>query len=263
MEKIARLERIGILGGYGKDRQPEAVREVEFKMGQVVSIVGATGSGKTTLIKDIELLANKNTPSQRTVMLNGIVPSEEYCPMPSDRLIALITQHTNFLSDMRVEDFLATHASIRGSGRESSIVGETLIFANQLTGEPIDTDSAMTELSGGQTRALMIADAVVIGESPIILLDEIENAGIHRTKVLELLKQYKKIFIFVTHDPRIILLSDFRIIMKSGSMQKVIVTNGEEKEVVEHVKKIDDLLLRLRSHMRSGEVITKFHLKEP
>jgi ABC-type lipoprotein export system ATPase subunit len=76
MEKIARLERIGILGGYGKDRQPEPVREVEFKMGQVVSIVGATGSGKTTLIKDIELLANKNTPSQRTVMLNGIVPSE-------------------------------------------------------------------------------------------------------------------------------------------------------------------------------------------
>ncbi|MFA4989417.1 MAG: ATP-binding cassette domain-containing protein [Candidatus Omnitrophota bacterium] len=263
MEKIARLERIGILGGYGKDRQPEPVREVEFKMGQVVSIVGATGSGKTTLIKDIELLANKNTPSQRTVMLNGIVPSEEYCPMPSDRLIALITQHTNFLSDMRVEDFLATHASIRGSGRENSIVNETLIFANQLTGEPIDTHSAMTELSGGQTRALMIADAVVIGESPIILLDEIENAGIHRTKVLELLKQYKKIFIFVTHDPRIILLSDFRIIMKSGSMQKVIVTNGEEKEVVEHVKKIDDLLLRLRSHMRSGEVITKSHLKEP
>lgn len=256
------LERIGISGGCGKDGQPEPVREVEFRMGQVVSIVGATGSGKTTLIKDIELLANKNTPSNRTVTFNGVTPSEEYSPMPSDRLIALITQHTNFLSDMRVEDFLATHASIRGSGRESSIVNETLMFANQLTGEPVDINSAMTELSGGQTRALMIADAVVIGESPIILLDEIENAGIHRTKVLELLKKYKKIFIFVTHDPRITLLSDFRIVMQNGAMQSIIVTNAEEKKVVEQVKKIDDLLLRLRAYIRSGEIITEAHLKE-
>jgi ABC-type lipoprotein export system ATPase subunit len=262
MEKAIALERIGISGGYGKDGQPEPVREVEFRMGQVVSIVGATGSGKTTLIKDIELLANKNTPSNRTVTFNGVIPSEEYYPMPSDRLIALITQHTNFLSDMRVEDFLATHASIRGSGRESSIVNETLMFANQLTGEPVDINSAMTELSGGQTRALMIADAVVIGESPIILLDEIENAGIHRTKVLELLKQYKKIFIFVTHDPRITLLSDFRIVMQNGAMQSIIVTNAEEKKVVEQVKKIDDLLLRLRAYIRSGETITEAHLKE-
>ncbi len=262
MEKVIALERIGILGGYGKDGQSEPVREVEFKMGQVVSIVGATGSGKTTLIKDIELLANKNTPSNRTVTFNGVVPSEEYCPMPSDRLIALITQHTNFLSDMRVKDFLTVHASIRGCGREGLIVDETLAFANQLTGEPIDTANVMTELSGGQTRALMIADAVVIGESPIILLDEIENAGIHRIKALELLKQYKKIFIFVTHDPRTTLLSDFRIVMKNGAMQKVIITNGEEKKVVEQVKKIDDLLLRLRAYLRSGEIITEAHLKE-
>ena len=77
----------------------------------------------------------------------------------------------------------------------------------------------MTELSGGQTRSLLIADAVVIGNSPIILLDEIENAGINRTRALELLKNYEKIFIFVTHDPRIALLSDFRIVMKNGAME--------------------------------------------
>ena len=80
----------------------------------------------------------------------------------------------------------------------------------------------MTEFSGGQTRALFIADAVIIGNSPIILLDEIENAGIHRTRALELLKRYEKIFIFVTHDPRIALLSDLRIIMKNGAMKKYL-----------------------------------------
>jgi ABC-type lipoprotein export system ATPase subunit len=262
MVKASVLERIGILGGFGRDGSAEPVRKIEFKMGQVASIVGATGSGKTALIKDIELLANKNTPSSRTITLNGVVPPEEYCLAPSDRLIALITQHTNFLSDMRVDEFLTSHASIRECGREASIVDETLTFANQLTGEPVDTANAMTELSGGQTRALMIADAVVIGESPIILLDEIENAGIDRTKALELLKLYKKIFIFVTHDPRITLLSDFRIIMKNGAMHKVIVTNEEEKRVVEHIETIDDLLLRLRARIRAGEVISEAHLKE-
>ena len=77
----------------------------------------------------------------------------------------------------------------------------TILFANQLTGEAIIQETAMTELSGGQTRSLLIADAVVIGNSPIILLDEIENAGIHKTKALELLKKYDKLFVFVTHDP--------------------------------------------------------------
>jgi ABC-type lipoprotein export system ATPase subunit len=137
------------------------------------------------------------------------------------------------------------------------VVRETLDFANMLTGEAIDPDNAMTELSGGQTRALLIADAVIIGNSPIILLDEIENAGINRTKALELLRKYKKIFIFVTHDPRITLLSDFRIVMKNGTMQKVIVTGKEERRVVEEIKKMDDLLLEFRSHIRDGSMLTE------
>jgi ABC-type lipoprotein export system ATPase subunit len=111
----------------------------------------------------------------------------------------------------------------------------------------------MTELSGGQTRALLIADAVVIGNSPIILLDEIENAGIHRTKALELLKNYRKIFFFVTHDPRIALLSDFRIVMKGGAMQKIISRNEKEKKIAEGIKKMDDVLSDFRAKIRAGD----------
>lgn len=250
------IEEISVLGGYGKSGEPELVKRVDFKMGGVVSIVGSTGSGKTTLIDDIELFANKNTPSGRTVLINGVIPSQDFSSNPSEHPIALITQHTNFLSDMQVEKFLFTHASIRRSSGQS-VVQETLDFANQLTGEAINLSSAMTELSGGQTRALLIADAVIIGDSPIILLDEIENAGIHRTKALDLLKRYEKIFIFVTHDPRIALLSDFRIIMKNGGMQKVIFTGQEEKAVVEEIKKMDDLLLEFRAHIRDGNILTE------
>lgn len=256
------IKKLTIMCGYGKTGERDLVDKVHIEMGNVVSIVGPTGSGKTTLIEDIELFANENTPSRRKVLINDAIPSEDLSNNPSQHPIALITQHTNFLSDMQVRKFLFTHAAIRGRGRTESIVDETLSFANQLTGEAIDSNSAMTELSGGQTRALLIADAVVIGNSPIILLDEIENAGIHRTKALELLKGYEKIFIFVTHDPRIALLSDFRVVMRNGFMQKVIFTEDEEKVVVEEIKKMDDLLLELRMHIRDGRTLTEKMLED-
>jgi ABC-type lipoprotein export system ATPase subunit len=256
-----KIKKITVIGGYGKSGEKDKVEEVTFKMGQVVSIVGPTGSGKTTFIEDIELYANENTPSMRKVLINDTAATEDFSNNPSDHPIALITQHTNFLSDMQVNKFLCTHASIRGSSNIEDIVSETLDFANQLTGEAIDVNSAMTELSGGQTRALLIADAVIIGNSPIILLDEIENAGINRTRALELLKRYEKIFIFVTHDPRIALLSDIRIIMKNGAMQKILVTDDEERRVVEEIKKMDDFQLELRSHIRDGKKLTEQHVE--
>jgi len=247
------IRKLTILGGQGKDGKAEAVRQVELAMGQVVSIVGPTGCGKTTLINDIELFANENTPSRRRILINGAPTVADSLVDPSHNPVALISQHTSFLSDLPVRTFLETHARIRGALRADTIVGETLEFANQLTGEPLIQTSAMTELSGGQTRALLIADAVVIGQSPIILLDEIENAGIHRTRALELLRRYEKIFLFVTHDPRIALLSDFRIVLRAGGMQEVIETNEEEQKVADEIRKLDDLLLEFRQRIRQGE----------
>lgn len=255
------INKITILGGCGRSGEEEPVARVDMAMGNMVSIVGPTGSGKTAFINDIGLFANRNTPSGRQTLINGSVFSETGIT-PSKNPIALITQHTNFLSDLPVKRFLALHAKIRRNGEPGAIVDETIGFANELTGEPIIVESAMTELSGGQTRALLIADAVVIGNSPVILLDEIENAGIDRIRALELLRRYKKIFIFVTHDLRITLLSDFRIVMSNGAMQKVFETTEEERRVAEEIMKIDNLMLELRRSIRSGGSLSIFELKE-
>ncbi len=256
------IEKITIIGGYGKDGEKEKVDRFELKMGDIISIVGPTGCGKTTLINDIELFANNNTPSRRVILINDQPIPEDFSFDPKKHPIALISQHTNFLSDLPVGEFLKIHATVRGADDIELIIAETLDFANQLTGEAIIRETAMTELSGGQTRSLLIADAVIIGNSPIILLDEIENAGINRTKALELLKNYKKIFVFVTHDPRIALLSDFRIVIKAGSMQKLISTNQEERLAAGELKKIDDVVLHFRSLIRAGEVISEVILNE-
>ncbi|MGA9505407.1 MAG: ATP-binding cassette domain-containing protein, partial [Terriglobales bacterium] len=128
------IHTITILGGQGKNGLPEPLRQVDLKMGDIVSVVGPTGCGKTTLINDIELYANRNTPTGRTVLINGEPLPEDYLWDPSANPIALISQHTNFLSDLPVKVFLETHARIRGVASPVRAVEETVNFANQLTG---------------------------------------------------------------------------------------------------------------------------------
>jgi ABC-type lipoprotein export system ATPase subunit len=257
------IETITILGGHNRAGVAEAVERIDLNMGDVVSIVGPTGSGKTTLINDLELFADANTQTGRRMLINGERPPVEYRDNPAMNPIALITQHTTFLSDLPVLDFLKAHAGIRAveKAQIEEMIGKTLGFANELTGEPIVLSSRMTELSGGQTRALLIADATIICNTPIVLLDEVENAGINRTRAVELLRQYRKIFIFVTHDPRITLLSDYRIVMQGGSITKVLYTNEEERAFSHKVSKLDDLLSAMRDKIRFGERLTSHELE--
>ncbi len=143
-----------------------------------------------------------------------------------------------------------------GGKHAASMIADTIDFANELTGEAIGLDVRMTELSGGQTRSLLIADATIICDTPIVLLDEVENAGIDRSRCLELLRRQRKIFIFVTHDPRIALLSDFRIVIAEGRIMKLLGTNEQERELATKVTKLDDVLSSLRDKLRMGYSLT-------
>jgi ABC-type lipoprotein export system ATPase subunit len=249
------IESISVLGGHGRSGTREPVGRIDFRMGDVVSIVGPTGSGKTTLINDIELLADANTPTGRRILINDAPADPARRNDPARNPIALITQHTTFLSDLSVREFLLTHARVRtrDASAVTATVTRTLDMANELTGEPIRIESRMTELSGGQTRAMLIADATVVCATPIVLLDEVENAGIHRNRALELLRAQRKIFIFVTHDPHIALLSDYRLVMRDGSVTKVLHTDEAERTLSVSVSKLDHALSGLRERIRLGE----------
>ena len=122
------IESITIRGGYDKSGNREPVQEVVFRMGDIASIVGPTGCGKTTLINDIELFANEDTPSGRCMMINGFPADSEAVSDTGSHPIALISQHTNFLSDLPVQDFLEIHAGVRRHTSVDRVVEETSIL---------------------------------------------------------------------------------------------------------------------------------------
>ena len=54
---------------------------------------------------------------------------------------------------------------------EESVIERIFEKANELAGEKFKIDAPITSLSGGQSRALMIADTAILSTSPIVLID--------------------------------------------------------------------------------------------
>ncbi|MGL4687685.1 MAG: ATP-binding cassette domain-containing protein, partial [Fusobacteriaceae bacterium] len=125
--------------------------------------------------------------------------------------------------------------------------------AIDLAGEPFTLDTPITSLSGGQSRALMIADTAILSASPIVLIDEIENAGIDRKKALDLLIGNDKIVLMSTHDPILALMADKRIIISNGGIDKVMDITSREKNILFELEKLDSILQGMRNKLRLGK----------
>jgi ABC-type lipoprotein export system ATPase subunit len=245
--------KLTILGGLDKNGLPEAVDRIEMERGEIIGIVGPTGSGKSTLICDLEQFAQGDTPSGRRILINGQPPDPAIRHDPRKKLIAQLSQNMHFLADMSVEEFLEMHAKSRG--KDAEVVDWIVELANTLTGEPVQRKDHLTALSGGQSRALMTADIAVISDSPIVLIDEIENAGIKKQEALNLLAGEGKIVAVVTHDPMLALMTSRRIVMKNGGMVRVISTSEGEKTVFSDLLKVDNWLSSLRDTIRRGGTV--------
>ncbi|NLM98347.1 MAG: ABC transporter ATP-binding protein, partial [Halanaerobiaceae bacterium] len=152
-----------------------------------------------------------------------------------------------------VEEFLYLHAESRLVENEKELVERIIAQANDLAGEKFARNTPVTSLSGGQSRALMIADTAILSSSPIILIDEIENAGIDREKALKLLVGEEKIVLMATHDPILALMADKRIVINNGGIVDVLGTSEEEKEILKELKLMDERLNMMRNALRYGK----------
>ncbi|MEW6541103.1 MAG: ATP-binding cassette domain-containing protein [Bacillota bacterium] len=256
------IKKIAVMGGLNKSGEIEPILMVEIHPGEIVAVVGPTGSGKSQLISDIEYWADGDTPSRRQILINDLLPTVFAAQTTLRRLVAEISQNMNFVIDMSVRDFLLLHAQSRHIGNAEKIAQEVVDCANQLTGEPLKMDDSLTSLSGGQSRALMVADVALLSNAPIVLVDEIENAGINRLEALRLLAGQGKVVLVVTHDPMLALLADKRVVMKNGGMTRLLTASSNEKVLLNRLLQIDTMLCELRERIRQGGELNQEMIKE-
>ncbi len=57
------------------------------------------------------------------------------------------------------------------------------------------------------------------------------------------------------HDPILALMGNMRLVIKNGGIHKVITTSSIEKENLSIIQKFNEKLLKLRSHLRRGDLI--------
>lgn len=245
-----------IIAGHDKSKNPEGFKDFIINKSEIISIVGPTGSGKSRLLADIEWTAQGDTPTGRTILINGELPDKKWRFSSNNKLVAQLSQNMNFVMDLTVKEFLELHAESRLVEDIEGTVSRIIEAANNLAGEKFDLETPVTSLSGGQSRALMIADTAILSSSPIVLIDEIENAGIDRKKALKLLVSEEKIVLIATHDPLLALMADKRIVIKNGGISKIIETSEEEKELLFELEKMDVFIQGVRSSIRAGEQLT-------
>lgn len=248
------IDSLSIIGGRNKNGEQEDII-ITLRPGDIVCVVGPTGSGKSRLLADIECLAQKDTPTGRQILVNNAIPDNEKRFSIEHKLVAQLSQNMNFVMDLTVAEFIAMHAESRMISDMEETVQRIITCANDLSGEPFDRSTPVTQLSGGQSRALMIADTALLSPLPIVVIDEIENAGIDRKRALDLLVREEKIVLMSTHDPILALMGDRRIVIKNGGIDAIVETDKRERENLKELQLIDMHMSDLRNRIRSGRRI--------
>lgn len=215
-----------------------------LKQGEMLSIVGSSGAGKTTICKAIMGLLGQTYKATGEIFFqekNLLSLPKRECQKIYGKEICFIMQNpmTAFNPSIRIEKQLKKtflqHHSHTSKGEMLDSFNKTL---HQLGLE--DTERILKSypfaLSGGMLQRLMIT-AALINEPQILIADEATTA-IDACNRMELMKELKNLcnhgmsVLFVTHDLRAASYSDQILIMNHGK----VIEAGITKNIIENPK---------------------------
>lgn len=157
------LEVRNLVFGY---RSKQVLRDVSFVVspGEVVSLVGDNGVGKTTLLR---ILATLAVPSSGLVLADGVNAFER--PLRYRRQLGYLPENPALYEDMTVKEYLSYRANLKGEPpkRVRRRVNEAVEMCRvaEITATPI------SRLSNGLKKRVALADALLL-RPRVLLLDD-------------------------------------------------------------------------------------------
>jgi putative ABC transport system ATP-binding protein len=207
--------------------------------GDFVAIIGASGSGKSTMANLIGCL---DTPSRGEIILKGRAISklsESDLAVLRGQTIGFIFQQYNLMQSMTAFENVLLPLELREVG--DSEAKERAINTLNLVGLADKMHSKPSQLSGGQQQRVSIARCLV-GDPEIILADEPTGALDSKTGIgilgmlQKLWKEKNKTVIMITHDlnlarcaHRLVELEDGQIIRNEINKEMRILEEKNEK----------------------------------
>lgn len=196
---------------------------LRIENGEIVSVVGDNGTGKTTLVK---LLLRLFPPTRGEIRINGKniwgYPFEEYV-----KLISVVLQDYKMLAFKIKDNVVLSDKDISYEKMKESLIQVGLWEKIQTF--PMKEDTYLTrkfdvngiELSGGEQQKLAISHAIY-RNSPIMILDE-PTANLSPIAEYEIFSQFAKMLkgktgIYISHRMSSCKLSDKIVVLKNGAI---------------------------------------------
>ena len=196
---------------------------IKIKRGELVALVGPSGSGKSSLLHMLALL---DEPSKGNIKINDIstdkLNDEEKDKVRREK-ISIIFQDNNLLNDFTAIENVMMPLLIKNINREEAKKRAQKILKSVKILER--SRHFPNELSGGEQQRVAIARAL-IAETNLILADEPTGNLDYKTSLeifayFQKLKKIKKTIIFATHNRELANRADYKLSISNGGIKRV------------------------------------------
>jgi lipoprotein-releasing system ATP-binding protein len=192
---------------------------MKIERGEIVSIVGPSGAGKTTFL---QILGTLDRPDSGTIIYEGVnvnLLKEKQLSKFRNQNIGFVFQFHHLLPEFTALENVCIPAFVANLSRTKAETRAREILHFLSLDERLDHKPG--ELSGGEqqrvavARALINNPSVILADEPSGNLDSQNKMELHEL-FFSLRDKYQQTFVIVTHDKELANMADRMLTMRDG-----------------------------------------------